>query len=153
MGRSGEGEKNCRAYVTRKYPELDVAHSLSFFVLLLLLPTSDVSSPFNQIRLPTLLPTLLAPRWPGREWNRKQTGGFFFLEIRLILICIVLGIQIYILCLLLAKRRSALLQRSAMQGWARRRRSARSTLPFVKPCVLYVFVCGYLHTAGGQCVT
>lgn len=126
-------------------------HSLSSSFSSLLLMSHP---PFNQIRLPTLRPTPLAPRWPGREWNRKQTGGFFFLlEIRLILICIVLGIQIYILCLLLAKRRSALLQRSAMQGWARRRRSARSTLPFVKPCVLYVFVCEYLHTAGSQCVT
>lgn len=127
----------------------------------------SLSSSFSSLLLMSHPPSIrsgsqrfVRPRWPldgrdgsGIESRQEAFFFFFFLEIRLILICIVLGIQIYILCLLLAKRRSALLQRSAMQGWARRRRSARSTLPFVKPCVLYVFVCGYLHTAGGQCVT
>ena len=84
----------------------------------------------------------------GQDRSNIITGKGLW--IHLILICIVWGIQIYILSCLLTKDRQRYLM---AQIFGDRQRETMFSDPPVKPCVLHVFVFLNSHILNCQCLT
>lgn len=123
-------------------------HILSFILCPFLLPLSSgshVSSPSITLGFHAFAEHV---GHGGQDGSKIKTGKGRW--IHLILICIVWGIQIYILSLLLTKDRQLYLMG---QIFGDRQKEPMFSAPSVKPCVLHVFVFINSHIPNCQCVT